>query len=281
MIYDENLLNEEQQKIEACYSRLGERYYAAHKDDDTHEFPDLVGQIKASEKKMADHKAEVLRANGLMLCPGCGEQIYYKSLFCNFCGIRVAEKPAEEPVADEPAVEKQEIEEPAAEEPEVEVPVAPPLEAPQHFDFAPTPDNYKAMRICKNCGAQMDESCTFCVECGTIFPSDEEEIPSHKESEEPVKVEAPEADSKPVEPAAAPAPAGPRFCMECGYKVLDPDAMFCRSCGAKLESADAPDQTPALAVSQDEAVVKRCPRCGFNTTDKDVMFCIECGMRLI
>lgn len=308
MIYDENLLNEEQQKIEACYAQLGERYYAAHKNDDSPEFPDLTDKIKESEKRIADHKAEVLKANGLMLCPSCGEQIYYKSMFCNFCGVRVAEKPAEEPVAEAPEIEAPEIEEPEIEEPEIEVPAieepaieepeienpaaeaesegeahaAPPIETPQHFDFAPSPSGFKAMRICKNCGAQMDESCTFCMECGTPFPSDEEEMAAQEKPEEPAGEEAEKSDSEAdtkSDENAAPKPAGPRFCVECGFKILDPEAMFCRSCGAKLDGSSG--QTPAPPVNQDEVVVKRCPRCGFNTTDKDVFFCIECGMRLI
>ena len=37
-LYDENLLKSEQAKIEECYAKIGEQYYAAHKDDDNAEF---------------------------------------------------------------------------------------------------------------------------------------------------------------------------------------------------------------------------------------------------
>ena len=47
MTYDENLLNEQQQKIEAVYTKIGEQYYAAHKRDKKAEFRDLFKEIKA------------------------------------------------------------------------------------------------------------------------------------------------------------------------------------------------------------------------------------------
>ena len=73
--YDENLLQAEQDKIEKVYTAIGERYYAAHKDDNNSEFPDLMDAIKACEQTMADHKAEVLRQHELMICPSCGAEI--------------------------------------------------------------------------------------------------------------------------------------------------------------------------------------------------------------
>ena len=86
-LYDENLLKREQTKIVNCYTKIGECYYVAHKDDVNPEFHELIDAVKASEKVMADHKAEVLRSRELMLCPSCGAEIYFKSIFCNFCGL--------------------------------------------------------------------------------------------------------------------------------------------------------------------------------------------------
>ena len=83
--YDENLLQAEQDKIEKVYTAIGERYYAAHKDDNNSEFPDLMDAIKACEQTMADHKAEVLRQHELMICPSCGAEIYFKSFFSASC----------------------------------------------------------------------------------------------------------------------------------------------------------------------------------------------------
>lgn len=259
MLYDENLLNGEQQKIEKCYALIGQRYAAAHKDDEQAEFADLLQEIKASEKKMADHRAEVLKANGLMLCPNCGEQIMDRSVFCNFCGTKVVQpepEPAEEPAAEEPAAEEPVAEEPVAEEPVVEESVAEePVEAePAVAEELPETETEEpaeaAKDVCPSCGTPLEPGCAFCVECGA-------------------RVTAPEAEQE------APAESAPvRFCTECGNMITDNEAMFCNNCGARLDGGE-------IFSSSAEPTVRRCPNCGFNTTDADVVFCIECGTKLI
>ena len=194
--YDENLLQAEQKKIEQVYTKIGERYYAAHKDDKNCEFPDLMDEIKACEKTMADHKAEVLRQQELMLCPACGAEIYFKSFFCNFCGTRVAypegQKPAE-PEA-EPEVEP---------EPEPEPAFAPALIMDEGVKDAPV------VRTCKSCGYVVtDPEARFCDNCGV-----------------PLSGAAP-----------APAPAAKeKRCPRCGFTSTDPDVLFCIECGHRLE----------------------------------------------
>ena len=311
---DEKLINGEQKKIEECYAKLGEQYYAAHKDDNNAEFADLIGAVKASEKVIADHKEEVrraeeearraeeearraeeearrlaeekaakerrikeLRERELMPCPNCDAEIYYKSLFCNFCGIKiadfeteensaVAEPVAEEPVTEEPAVEEPAVQEPAVEEPAVEEPVVdePKFVAPPTKVFASAPQTDEApsqaadQRLCQNCGTPLEDDCLFCTECGTPVSSMSfTEAPAEKEAE-PVL-----SDSV-------------RFCTECGFKVTDPGAMFCNECGARLlgEVQEKPKQHGGVNT-------RRCPACGFNTTDPEVMFCIECGTKLL
>lgn len=260
MTYDEGLLNREQQKIEDCYREIGRRYCAAHRDDYDADYSGLMKTLRESEKAIADHKAEVLLANGLMLCPNCGEQIYYKSIFCNFCGIRVVaekteEAPVEEPAeetAEEPVEEQAEepVEETAAEEQEegseeiseeAAAPAGEPeVDEPQEEPAETAPLGGKI--ICANCGAELDDDCFFCVECGTPVPRPKTEAPA--------------------------ATAARRFCVECGYQVDDPEAMFCNNCGARLSGETA-------------SPLKKCPRCGFTTDNPEVNFCIECGARMV
>ncbi len=292
VLYDENFLSGEQQKIEDCYTEIGRQYYAAHKNDAEPEFADLFDSVKKCEKAMADHKAEVLLANGLMLCPRCGEQIYYKSIFCNFCGIRVVEEKPVEPVKEEPAAEEPVKEEPVSEEPVIEEPAheesvpeepavngftdteidreedfedlhfekAPvsepepdevqlPVNEPDIIpDFEPSPAVGKI--ICNHCGAEIDDDCLFCVECGNLIERDKK--PAEKAEKEPQQNNV-------------------RFCVECGYRVTDPEAIFCNSCGTRLEGGSS---------AAKPSHKKRCPRCGFTTSDPEVLFCIECGHKL-
>jgi len=72
------------------------------------------------------------------------------------------------------------------------------------------------------------------------------------------------------------APAGTKFCPQCGAKMVTPQvdacpkcgaevggAKFCPECGAKIERAAAPTT---------------CPKCGAET--KGAKFCPECGTKL-
>ena len=99
MLYDENLLNGEQQKIEDCYKQIGLRYYAYYKDDPAPEFMDLIAAIRESKRVMSEHRAEVLRANGKMICPNCGQQVAITAMFCTSCGLRIRQADAPAPAA--------------------------------------------------------------------------------------------------------------------------------------------------------------------------------------
>ncbi len=310
--YDENLLNAEQDKIRGIYTQIGERFYTAHRDDAGEEYADLFGEVKACEKRMADHKAEVLLANGLILCPRCGAEIYYKSIFCNFCGIRIVpeEKPEpepepepepviEEPVIEEPVIEEPVIEEPAFEEPVAEYPVTeePVTEEPATEEPVTEETAAAAAEIFDpDLFGDEDNNETNQIQTKIFTPRDgqEEAYPlTEPAEEEPAPPEqkicgncgsAVDFDSRfcvvcgaPLDmgPAPEPQPENVRYC-KCGYKVTDSSAVFCNECGARLDSP-FPQREPARAK---KPVSKVCPFCGFTTTDPEVMFCIECGSRL-
>ena len=72
------------------------------------------------------------------------------------------------------------------------------------------------------------------------------------------------------------APAGTKFCPECGAKMIQPAASPCPNCGAETHGAKfCPEcgtkieQAPKLTV---------CPACG--ATDQTGKFCQECGAKL-
>lgn len=309
MLYDENLLNGEQAKIDECYTQIGLRYYAYHKDNPAPEFADLIAAINYSKQIIAAHKAEVLRANGKIVCPNCGQQINANVLFCTCCGLRiqapapaapvaaaapapapvaapvsapaapsVPEMPkphfeapvAEQPVAEEPVVEEPVVEQPVVEEPVVEEPV---VEEP------------------------------VVEEPVVEEPVVEEPVAEEPVVEEPVAEEpaAPEQrvcrvcgapilpdclfciecgtrveEEKPAqpEPHNVYSYGGARVCKNCGYPSNESDAIFCNNCGSRLEEAFSAAPSPVMTG-------KHCPNCGFSTTEPDMMFCIECGTKLI
>lgn len=216
--YDENLLQAEQDKIEKVYTAIGERYYAAHKDDNNSEFPDLMDAIKACEQTMADHKAEVLRQHELMICPSCGAEIYFKSFFCNFCGVRVAypegQKPEPEIVTEpetepEPEIEP-EIEPETAPEPETEPVVVVPSYEKETFPVTEEVTEIPQVRTCRSCGYIVtDSEARFCDNCGV--PLDDTAAP------------------------AVSAASNTKHCPRCGFTTTDPDMLFCIECGHRLE----------------------------------------------
>ena len=214
--YDENLLQAEQDKIEKVYTAIGERYYAAHKDDNNSEFPDLMDAIKACEQTMADHKAEVLRQHELMICPSCGAEIYFKSFFCNFCGVRVAYPEGQKPepeIVTEPETEPEPEIEPEPEtapEPETEPVVVVPSYEKETFPVTEEVTEIPQVRTCRSCGYIVtDSEARFCDNCGV--PLDDTAAP------------------------AVSAASNTKHCPRCGFTTTDPDMLFCIECGHRLE----------------------------------------------
>ena len=183
---------------------------------------------------MADHKAEVLRQHELMICPSCGAEIYFKSFFCNFCGVRVAypegqkpepEKEPEPEIVTEPETEPEpeiepEIEPETAPEPETEPETAPepetepvvvvPSYEKETFPVTEEVTEIPQVRTCRSCGYIVtDPEARFCDNCGV--PLDDTAAP------------------------AVSAASNTKHCPRCGFTTTDPDMLFCIECGHRLE----------------------------------------------
>ncbi|MBQ8625543.1 MAG: zinc-ribbon domain-containing protein [Agathobacter sp.] len=71
--------------LEKQYALLGRAFYNAHKDEDVEEkvyFP----SIDEAEEELARLYAELLDAQGAVVCPNCGEKQSDKNGFCANCG---------------------------------------------------------------------------------------------------------------------------------------------------------------------------------------------------
>jgi predicted amidophosphoribosyltransferase len=105
----------------------------------------------------------------------------------------------------------------------------------------------KNIRICPNCGAEIEEGILFCSKCGTKL-----EIPAPAA---PVKEEKPDF----------------KVCPTCGSK-LTLEAAFCPSCGTKQEIIEEKMEE----IPQEP---KKCPQCGAEV-EEGVAFCPSCGTKL-
>jgi ribosomal protein L32 len=70
------------------------------------------------------------------------------------------------------------------------------------------------------------------------------------------------------------APAGTKFCPECGTPMVQPEAARCPSCGAETRGAKfCPECGTKI-----EARPTKCPSCGAEA--KGAKFCPECGTKI-
>jgi len=73
------------------------------------------------------------------------------------------------------------------------------------------------------------------------------------------------------------APAGTKFCPECGTPMVQPQAAVCPSCGAETKGAKfCPECGTKI---EQKAALTNCPSCGAET--KGAKFCPECGAKLV
>ncbi len=74
------------------------------------------------------------------------------------------------------------------------------------------------------------------------------------------------------------APAGTKFCPECGAQMVQPQADICPNCGAKTFGAKfCPECGTKLEAEKPQP--STCPKCGAETGG--AKFCPECGTKLV
>lgn len=89
-------------------------------------------------------------------------------------------------------------------------------------------------KCCSKCGAMNDAEALFCVECGSKLEDQPVKAEELETATEPEPVAEPETAAEPElaeEPETATESAE---CAKCGA-VLEEDALFCTSCGARVE----------------------------------------------
>ena len=93
MLYDENLLNGEQAKIDECYTQIGLRYYAYHKDNPAPEFADLIAAIRKAD--LCEDKRAAFGKKFMEACDGHATEKTCAWLFDGFIEETAGNTPAE------------------------------------------------------------------------------------------------------------------------------------------------------------------------------------------
>lgn len=226
-------LTEEEKALANAYSYLGEAYLNAHPEDYDEKLANFVEQVKVSKEKIEKYKAEIYRLKGFIPCENCGNMVPADTVFCTSCGTRM--QPVEEPVA-QPVVNA---------------------------------------NACKNCGNPLKEGALFCTACGTkVEQTVQAEVEPEVEEETAVAVEETVAEEVVVseETVEEAAQENVDLCKNCGA-VLKGGALFCTSCGTKIEArADNTFNTENAGF-----VIKNiCQNCG-KELPMGAKFCTACG----
>lgn len=92
-------ISDEERKIDELYKKIGELFVERVGGSVEGEFADLVGEIKASEQKIAESKQQIKDIKGITTCPKCKTELSADAVFCTACGEKLSkEEPSNAPV---------------------------------------------------------------------------------------------------------------------------------------------------------------------------------------
>lgn len=250
---------EEEQNINYAFQRIGQTYFATHRQDAEESQKANIQAVLDSMQRASTYKDQinVLRgiaicpnckaevdiraafcsccgtkmptqtppappaAPGTTICPNCGNVCAAGTRFCNQCGTRIPESP---PAAPAPAYAA-----PAYEPTPAYAPIPEPTPAPA---YAPIPEPVlqapqgPAQTPVGNAGMEY-------APAAAPEPAPAAE-PMPEPAPEPEPAPAPE-EPAPEEPAPEqPAAPAQKFCANCGTP-LDPDYRFCLECGTPVQ----------------------------------------------
>lgn len=213
-------VSSEKERQEKIYRELGETYYKVYGDRAESELMEMCTQIRESKETVENYEKEILALKGIVVCPACGYEVSIHFNFCNNCGHKMKEIQEEQPSVDELIQEEEELREEEkllAEEQQSEEEIEPisteePLELENEDPFVQELQeavSISSEKVCKECGAPMEEDQEFCIMCGTRYGEEKAEKEAEKEEE-----------------------LQERICPNCG-SIVKPGHLFCMECGTK------------------------------------------------
>lgn len=99
-------VSEEEKKIDDNYTKIGKLFVQKIGDRSEGDFLPLVNEIKASEEKISQFKAQINAIRGTATCEKCGAALADGAVFCTGCGTKI--KPDEDGEAKEEAKDNEE-----------------------------------------------------------------------------------------------------------------------------------------------------------------------------
>ncbi len=273
---------EVQNELSQCYQGLGERYYAAFRQEEREELRPFVQQITDLLQQMEQLKEEQRSLRGLVACPNCGEDIPKNSVFCPNCGGRAitqdvsrckncgAIAPAEAAFC---------------------------IHCGEQMEFISgidaEPQTQEQRKICAKCGAALEADSQFCTACGarveekTVMSAVEDwPLPAEepRQQEEKASVWTNRAPTLPTaEEALLPVADGdleqpillPEQSEEQEWDWEMPPRNERRGENLIPEAAWAEPTT----VPKPTPAAHTCPQCGV-TLEEEQVFCHNCGCKL-
>lgn len=86
-----NVIRAEQNKIDTNYKMIGKLYFEKYGDSLSEEFSAPVDAVKASQKKIAETRDQIIKIKSRNCCPNCNTSFKTGSVFCSKCGTKVKE----------------------------------------------------------------------------------------------------------------------------------------------------------------------------------------------
>ena len=82
--------------IQELYAKVGEQYYALHREQPEEALASLCGEIDAANQELEQIRADVQRIRPIKVCPSCGYENPSDASFCCKCSAALPELPRRE-----------------------------------------------------------------------------------------------------------------------------------------------------------------------------------------
>lgn len=87
--------------LEKLYNEVGKKFFENYKEELRAKFPEEVGKMEASLKKIEDSKNAIKDKKGVAVCPACGKEVPKNAKFCPACGAKMPEVEVKEEAKEE------------------------------------------------------------------------------------------------------------------------------------------------------------------------------------